>query len=63
MSRSRLHTHESVGFAMLDPPLRMADNDGARPRIGEHLGGDFAGMRAGGLGCAVLGPEGDGASK
>ena len=44
---------------MVVPALGMADNDEARFGIGQHLGGDVAGMRAGRVGMAVLAADGD----
>ena len=39
---------------MIGAAFGMADNDVARPRIGQLFGGNFAGMRAGFLAVAIL---------
>ena len=50
----RLGAHVGVGLLVIGAPLRMADDDGARAGIREHLGRDVAGEGAGGLGVAIL---------
>ena len=40
--------------------LGMADDDGGGAGIGQHLGGDVAGVGAGRLGVAILAADGDG---
>ena len=44
---------------MVGATLGMADDDGGRACIHQHFGGDIAGIGAGGLGMAILGPHRD----
>ena len=52
--RPRPLPHQGIALAMVGAPLGMADDDGAGAGIGQHFGGNIAGMGAGGLGMAIL---------
>jgi hypothetical protein len=49
-----LAVHLDIGLEMVLPALGMADDDGDRAGVGEHLGGKIAGEGAGRLGMAIL---------
>ena len=62
MGGAGLGVDERVGLAVIGAALGMADDDGGGAGIGQHLGGDIAGMGAGGERMAILRAEQDGAS-
>ena len=47
--RQRLGAHHRIGFAVIMPPLGMADDHGLRAGVAQHFGGDIAGIGAGRL--------------
>ena len=63
MSRRGLGGDDGVGLAVVGAPFRMADDHGLGAGIGQHLGGDIAGMGAVMVRVAILGAEQDGASR
>jgi len=52
-----------AGLAVMQAPLRMSDDDGARSGVFEHLRADVAGMSAGRFGVTVLPADGDSATR
>ena len=55
----RLSLHRRVGFAVVLAALGMADNDGLRAGILEHLGGNVSRIGACGERMAILAADGD----
>src|SRR5579871_1990660 len=55
----RLVADRCVGLAVIVATFGMADDNGLRPGIFEHFGGNVARIGPGGSGMAVLGTDGD----
>jgi len=51
-----LRAHLGIRFLVINSPLRVSDDDRARPRVLEHLGRYISGERSGRLGMTILRP-------
>ena len=56
---SAFGAHQRIALAMIGAPLGMADDDGCGAGIRQHFRRNIAGVRAGGLGMAILRPDGE----